>query len=109
MNTESPIETSAAIAAKNDLFRRICLDVYYTSGVSDGVSDMVALSRAVESFNKFTGDNDPHGEHDFSSLIFEGQKIFWKIDYYDKDLLYWCDPLSSMCRRTLTIMLAEEY
>ena len=109
MNTESPTEISAAIATKNDLFRGMCLDVYYTSGVSDGVSDMIALSRAVESFNKFTGDNDPHGEHDFGSLIFEGQKIFWKIDYYDKDLRYWCDPLSPDCRRVITIMLAEEY
>lgn len=109
MDTESSTETSAAIAAKNDFFRGMCLDVYYTSGVRDGVSDMIALSRMVESFNSFNENNDPHGEHDFGSLMFEGHKIFWKIDYYDKDLRYWCDPLSSECRRTLTIMLAEEY
>jgi hypothetical protein len=71
--------------------------------------DLVGLSQAVESFNRFTEDNDPHGEHDFGSLLFEGKKIFWKIDYYDQDLKFWCDPLDTACLRTLTIMLAEDY
>ena len=87
----------------------MCLDVYYTSGIRDGINDLVSLSRSVESFSSFTEDNDPYGEHDFGSLKFEGQKIFWKIDYYDQDLTYWCDPLDKVCRRVLTVMLAEEY
>ncbi|MEO5948902.1 MAG: DUF3768 domain-containing protein [Candidatus Saccharimonas sp.] len=96
-------------AALNDRFRGMCLDVYYTSGVRDGIGDLIGLSRAVEGFSSFTEDNDPYGEHDFGSLKFEGQKIFWKIDYYDRDLKYWCDPLDKSCRRVLTVMLAEEY
>jgi hypothetical protein len=87
----------------------MCLDVFYTAGVRDGIMDLVGLSQAVENFNSFNEDNDPHGEHDFGSLTFEGKKIFWKIDYYDQDLKFWCDPLDKMCRRTLTIMLAEDY
>ncbi len=97
------------IAKLNDKFRGMCLDVFYTAGVRDGIMDLVGLSRAIESFNHFTEDNDPHGEHDFGSLRFEGQKIFWKIDYYDQELKYWCDPLDKACRRILTVMLAEEY
>lgn len=97
------------IAKLNDRFRGMCLDVVYTSGVRDGIMDLIGLSRRIETFNTFTEDNDPHGEHDFGSLVFEGQKIFWKIDYYDKALRYWCDPLSADCRRVLTVMLAEEY
>lgn len=97
------------IAKLNDRFRGMCLDVFYTSGVRDGINDLIALSRKVEDFNKFTEDNDPYGEHDFGSLQFEGKKIFWKIDYYDKNLEFWCDPLSPECRRVLTVMLAEEY
>lgn len=53
--------------------------------------------------------NDPHGEHDFGSLTVAGKKVFWKIDYYQRDLSGWCDPLSPECRRVLTVMLAEEY
>lgn len=97
------------IAKLNDRFRGMCLDVFYTDGVRDGIMDLIGLSRAVEDFNRFTEDNDPYGEHDFGSLKFEGQKVFWKIDYYDRDLKYWCDPLSPDCRRVLTVMLSEEY
>jgi hypothetical protein len=104
------METQDTIKAKlNDRFRGLCLDVYYTSGVRDGINDLISLSRSVESFSRFTEDNDPYGEHDFGSLKFEEQKILWKIDYYDQDLKYWCDPLDKACRRVLTVMLAEEY
>jgi len=34
----------------------------------------------VESFDSFTEDNDPHGEHDFGAFEHEAQRIFWKID-----------------------------
>ena len=71
--------------------------------------DLIGLSQAVEDFNSFTEDNDPYGEHDFGSLVFESQKEFWKIDYYDQDLRGWCDPLSANCRRILTVMLPSEY
>jgi len=97
------------IAILNDRFRGMCIDVFYTAGIRDSISDIVALSIAVENYNDFNEDNDPWGEHDFGSLMFEGQKIFWKIDYYDQELKQWCDPLSEDCRRVLTIMLAEEY
>lgn len=104
------METQAAEIAKlNDKFRSTCLDVFYTDGVRNEIMDLIGLSQSVESFNSFTEDNDPYGEHDFGSLKFEGQKIFWKIDYYDRELKYWCDPLDNMCRRVLTVMLAEEY
>ena len=104
------METQAIDIAKlNDRFRGMCLDVFYTSGARDGIMDLIGLSRAVESFNRFTEDNDPYGEHDFGSLVFEGKKVLWKIDYYDQELKMWCDPLSPKCRRVLTIMLVEEY
>ena len=64
---------------------------------------------AVQEFSNFTEDNDPHGEHDFGSFTVAGNKVFWKIDYYDQQLSGWCDPLSPDCNRVLTVMLAEEY
>ena len=104
------METQAIdIAKRNDRFRSMCLDVLYTSGIRDGIMDLIGLSRKVESYSSFNEDNDPYGEHDFGSLQFEGKKVFWKIDYYDRELKHWCDPLSAECRRVLTVMLAEEY
>lgn len=38
-----------------------------------------------------------------------GNKVFWKIDYYDSAFELWADPLSSECHRVLTVMLADEY
>jgi hypothetical protein len=55
--------------------------------------------------------NDPYGEHDFGSFEAEGEKVFFKIDYYDKALAgHSPDPADpSVTERIITIMLAEEY
>ena len=65
----------------------------------------------MSAFDRFTEDNDPHGEHDFGSFKHRGQTIYWKIDYYDLLLKYGSDdPSDPTCtRRVLTILLAEEY
>ena len=97
------------IAKLNDRFRGMCLDVFYTAGVRDGIMDLIGLSQAVESFNNFNESNDPHGEHDFGSFEVRGHKVFWKIDYYNQDLTEGRKPLDPDCRRIVTIMLAEEY
>lgn len=99
---------AARIAKLNDRFRGMALDVIVTKGVMHGVVDVIELLKAVERFNDFHEDNDPHGEHDFGSLNWHGEKIFWKIDYYEGEYQYWCDPLSPECKRVMTVMLAEE-
>ena len=98
-----------AIATLNDQFRKSWTDVVFTPGVMTGIEHHLGLAQAVESFTSFNEDNDPYGEHDFGSLEFESQKVFFKIDYYDQSLSRWCNPLDSACRRTMTIMLASEY
>lgn len=96
-------------AAINNHFRsETTKDLVLTSGVSN-LNNIDGLIEAVRSFDAFNEDNDPYGEHDFGSLEWEGEKVFWKIDYYAQDLSGWCDPLSVACRRVLTVMLAEEY
>ena len=69
------------------------------------------LVNAIASFNDFNAANDPHGEHDFGTLDFEGTAIIFKIDYYAKDLEFHSpDPADSQAtERVITIMLAEEY
>jgi hypothetical protein len=98
----------------NDAFRTTlkggqCL---LTPGVSEmGLPLITAALAAVKSFNNFTSDNDPYGEHDFGSFEIAGEKLFWKIDYYDLSLEFGSqDPADpAQTKRVLTIMLAEEY
>lgn len=107
MTTVSTNETSAKIAELNDKFRKV-----ETMSVSRGVfslPDVLGIIRAVRSFSDFNKNNDPYGEHDFGSFVWDGDKIFWKIDYYDPSFEMWCDPLHPECERVLTVYLAEEH
>jgi len=83
-----------------------------TAGIQAHGADFIAQARkAVAAFDAFNADNDPHGEHDFGALTVQGEKLFFKFDYYDLDLSVHspnaADP--SVTQRVLTIMLASEY
>ena len=97
------------LATLNDQFRKSWSGVIFTPGIISGINDHFSLAQAVESFALFTEDNDPYGEHDFGALELEGQRVLWKIDYYDQSLQHWCDPLDARCKRVLTVLLASEY
>ena len=101
-------EQVTQIAELNDAFRRGGFGVTITSGVKE-LEDLAGLLRVVRTFDTFTEDNDPHHEHDFGSVVWKGEKVFWKLDYYDGNLEYGVHPLSRKCRRILTVMLADEY
>jgi hypothetical protein len=118
---DAAIERAKKIAVLNDEFRKrqcgperdqIGLDVVVTSGLCDflvttpGTFKFFSL---ISAYNSFDRDNDPYGEHDFGSLEWHGETVFWKIDYYDKSLHYGEDPLDLNCQRVLTITLANEY
>lgn len=85
-----------------------------TRGVNDLGPEFVLLAtRAVASFEDFTEDNDPYGEHDFGSFELGGKKLFRKIDAYEKGSNYTAGaetPDAELTTdRVLTIMLADEY
>ncbi len=86
--------------------------IVITQGVQAlGAETIQAIVEAVAAFNEFDGGNDPYGEHDFGSLEVHGRTVFFKIDYYDRELT-WHSPDPSdpaVTRRVMTIMLAEEY
>ena len=96
------------VASKNDAFRRSGVEVTMTVGAQN-LPDPEGLLAAVRDDNSFTENNDPYGEHDFGRLDWHGSKVYWKIDYYDRELRAWADPASKDCQRILTVMLAEEY
>jgi hypothetical protein len=96
------------IAKLNDAFRKHGLRFTITRGIQAMV-DVLGVIEAVRNYADFNEDNDPYREHDFGILDWYDEKVYWKIDYYDQQLQYWCDPLSPDCNRVLTVMLSEEY
>ena len=86
--------------------------ILMTPGISSLGEDAVqSIVKTLCAFDDFSEDNDPHGEHDFGAFRHDDQKIFWKIDYYDRDCRYGSENPSDpeMTMRVLTVMLAEEY
>lgn len=84
--------------------------------ITDGVLGLgLDLARKVveqvAAFDSFSEDNDPWGEHDCAGLEVDGQRIIWKIDYYDRRMEFLspnpADP--KVTCRVLTIMLSWEY
>lgn len=69
------------------------------------------LINQLRTYDLFEEGNDPYGEHDFGSFDHEGNKFFWKIDYYDPSLDAGSEDPSdpSKTTRVLTLMLADEY
>ena len=113
MNTLSH-PNSQKIATLNDALRkrgeggRIML----TTGIQAlGQKAVHEVIKQIRAFDAFTEDNDPYGEHDFASITVNGNKIFWKIDAYDRNLEYASpDPTDpAVTVRIMTVMMAEEY
>jgi hypothetical protein len=87
-------------------------DVVATRGIASlDLPTKAAIFAAVQAFDRFTSDNDPHGEHDFGLLEVAGQRVMFKIDYYDSNMTYLSpDPSDPQVTcRVLTILLASEY
>ena len=111
MDTET---TLLRIRALNDAVRWFPIggELFLTRGIADlPWHEQAAILDRVQTFDDFTEDNDPHGEHDFGSFDHHGRTIFWKIDYYDLLLKNGSDDPSdpARTRRVLTVLLAEEY
>ena len=99
----------------NDLFRtegRGKGTLMITAGVSAKGPDFIRQAAdAVRSFDAFTEDNDPWGQHDFGAFELDGERIFWKIDPYDLTMTMGSpNPANdAVTMRVLTILLASEY
>ena len=108
-------DRSIEIARLNDEFRASATPgnhVYMTQGIAAlAPGTKLEILGLVKTFNEFTVDNDPYGEHDFGAFNTAGERIFWKIDYYDKSMTKGSeDPADpEQTTRVLTVMLAHEY
>lgn len=98
----------------NDKLRKHLIGgkIVLTQGINAKTYEEVAeIMLKIRDFDNFTPDNDPYNEHDFGSFDYKGKKIFWKIDYYDKNYQYLSENPSNpnITNRVMTIMLASEY
>lgn len=107
-------EPTALVRALNDDLRRTLTGgrIMITQSVQARPPAFLAQTLAlVAAFDAFDPDNDPWDEHDFGAIEVCGDKLFWKIDYYDPTLSCGSadpsDPKQTV--RVLTIMLAEDY
>ena len=112
-NSWAQLPRAEAIAQLNDMLRKRGEGgvIVVTRGVRAirGFAPMMLL-RLLATYESFDADNDPHGERDFGDIELGGETLFWKIDYYDNDMLYGSpDPADpSVTQRVLTVMLACE-
>ena len=104
----------AAIAKLNDDFRaNPSLGTFVlTPGIrANSFDDIEVILNKVRHFKDFSEENNPYGEKDFGAFSFKGEKIFWKIDYFDRNFEFAspnaADP--SQTNRVLTVMYAYEY
>ena len=105
---------TARIQQLNDEFRQ-----RLTGGIAVMTPGIAALGpiaverivKTIQVFDEFCHDNDPWSEHDFGAFEADGEKIFFKIDYFDKGLrAHSPDPANpAVTERVLTLMLASEY
>jgi hypothetical protein len=102
------------VRALNDILRRTLSGGIFvlTAGIiALGLERQQTILDAIAAFDSFDADNAPYGEHDFGAMEVAGERVFWKIDCFDRSGRYTSpDPAdSSVTRRVLTVMLAGEY
>ncbi len=105
---------AAKIRAENDQFRKTGRGgrLTITQGIQAmGEKAVQEIIAKIAAYNNFDEGSDPWQEHDFGKIIHDGQKVLWKLDYYDLAMKFASpDPSDpKVTTRILTIMTAEEY
>lgn len=114
------------IQQKNDNFRKNLIEITATQNqrhfqptplvqhlYKKDIDQFYRLLDYTMNYKGFDDDNDPWHEHDMAFFDFEGERYFFKIDYYDVNFEYGVEDEDKMkdekCKRVLTLALAEEY
>ena len=105
---------SATIRALNDAFRRTFKGgtVVLSAGIiALGATRQHAVLAAVQAFDDFNEADDPWGEHDMADVMVDGERIFFRIEYYDPTGTELSDDPADPARteRVLTIMFGREF
>ena len=106
-------QTEAIRALNDELRQNLTIGTaFITAGIAAlGAEAVARIVKTIAVYDEFCHANDPHEEHDFGSFEAEGHTIFFKIDYFDRNLKYLSpdptDPVVTV--RVITVMLADEY
>ena len=114
-------ERSERIAALNDELRQHPTHrglglITMTSGVTAlGPGFWVKVAEKLASLepSDFDKGNDPYGERDFKAIEVDGEKLFFKIDYFERGSSHTLGAVTpenpETTDRVLTVMLTDEY
>lgn len=115
MTDNSPIsERTDRIRQLNDQLRTLKLTgvIRYAGQLAEENDELrTKVLLAVSTFAGFNDGDDPYGEHDFGAVTVDGQKFYFKIDYYDANCEYGSeDPADpAVTTRVMSIFYAEDY
>jgi len=69
------------------------------------------ILREIASYNGFSPDGEPQCKRDFGAVTYQGQKVFFKIEYYAADksgrLQNIADP--KLTKRVMTVFTSADY
>lgn len=105
----------ASITELNDAFRKNPVAygrLMLTAGINAMGQDFIMRAlRCIAGYESFPHGDDPYGEHDFGAFVLDGERVFFKIEYFDPTLEYGSDDPSDPKKtvRVMTVMLASEY
>ena len=110
----SHAQRTAAIRSLNDRLRTTLEGghLVMSAGVHDKAPGFAEQAlAAIRRFNRFNPGNDLRGEHDFGTLTLMGERLIWKIDYYNLTLDGGSpDPADpELTHRVLTVLLSHEW
>jgi len=86
--------------------------ILVTSSIAELEPELKAkILVAVREFKDFNSDNDPHHEHDLAFFEVDGERYFFKVDYFDLDAKFHApDPADpERTCRVLTIGHHSDY
>jgi hypothetical protein len=105
----------AEIRRLNDCFRKnpqLLGKIVMTRNVADmGPVFLVKCLYTLKVYDAFTKDNDPYGEHDMCTFEVDGQKVWFKIEYFNHDMTAGSeDPANpAVTVRLGTLLFPEDY
>ena len=81
------------------------------SGEGEGIAEILAQAELLAAVRRSSFKPGDGPERDFGAFDLQGQRLLFKIDYYDMTLEFGSDDPAdaSITRRVLTVMLAEDY
>lgn len=69
------------------------------------------IRAAIAAFTGFDSSGSEESEHDYGTINYQGQMVYWKIDYFDEDVAFASSDATDpdVTVRVMTILLASDF